>query len=66
MADNLPQQNDLTRLRRCLDMFEAMVKLDFETEDGKKFKLTLNESLIEVIKPEMVNVGNKLKSQLNK
>jgi len=64
--DSLKEQNDLTRLRRCLDMFEAMVKIDFETEDGQKFKLTLNESLVEVIKPEMVNVGNKLKSQLNK
>lgn len=64
MADNLPQQNDLTRLRRCLDMFEAMVKIDFETPDGKKFKITLNESLTKIIKPEMVNVGNKLKSQM--
>lgn len=63
---SLAEQNDLTRLRRCLDMFEAMVKIDFETEDGQKFKITLNESLIDVIKPEMVNVGNKLKSQLNK
>lgn len=62
--DNLPRQNDLTRLRRCLDMFEAMVKIDFETPDGQKFKITLNESLTEIIKPEMVNVGNKLKSQL--
>lgn len=63
---SLAEQNDLTRLRRCLDMFEAMVKIEFETEDGQKFKITLNESLIDVIKPEMVNVGNKLKSQLNK
>lgn len=63
---SLAKQNDLTRLRRCLDMFEAMVKIDFETEDGQKFKITLNESLIDVIKPEMVNVGNKLKSKLNK
>ena len=63
---SLAEQNDLTRLRRCLSMFEAMVKIDFETEDGQKFKITLNESLVEVIKSEIVNVGNKLKSQLNK
>lgn len=57
----LAEQNDLVKLRRCLDMFEAMIKIDFETPDGQKFKLTLNESLVQVIKPEMINVGNKLK-----
>lgn len=61
---SLEIQNDLTKLRRCLDMFEAMVKIEFQTEDGQKFKITLNESLVDVIKPEMVNVGNKLKSQI--
>lgn len=63
---NLPEKNDLTKLRSCLDMFEAMVKIEFETPDGKKFKLTLNESLVEIIKPEMIEIGNKLKSQINK
>lgn len=62
--DKLEIQNDLHKLRRCLDMFEAMTRIEFQTPDGKKFKITLNESLVEVIKPEMVNVGNKLKQNL--
>lgn len=45
-------------------MFEAMNKIEFQTPDGQKFKIKLNESLVEVIKPEMVNVGNKLKENL--
>jgi len=61
---SLEIQNDLHKLRRCLDMFEAMTKIEFQTEDGQKFKITLNESLVEVIKPEMANVGNKLKSKI--
>lgn len=62
---DLETQNDLTKLRRCLDMFEAMVKIEFQTEDGQRFKITLNESLTEVIKPEMIKVGNKLKAKQN-
>lgn len=62
--DKLEIQNDLHKLRRCLDMFESMIRIEFQTPDGQKFKITLNESLVEVIKPEMVNVGNKLKQNL--
>lgn len=61
---SLEIQNDLTKLRRCLDLFEAMVKIEFQTEDGQGFKITLNESLTEVIKPEMIRVGNELKAKL--
>lgn len=61
---SLEIQNDLHKMRRCLDMFEAMVKIEFQTEDGQKFKITLNESLVEVIKPEMIKVGNQLKAKL--
>jgi len=60
---NIETQNDLTKLRRCLDMFEAMVKIEFQTEDGQRFKITLNESLTDIIKPEMIRVGNELKAK---
>lgn len=49
---SLESENDLYKLRRCLDMFEKMVNIEFQTEDGQKFKITLNESLTEIIKPE--------------
>lgn len=46
---SLESENDLCKLRRCLDMFEAMVNIEFQTEDGQKFKITLKE----IIKPEI-------------
>jgi len=60
---NFEIENDLFKLRRCLDMFEAMVKIEFQTECGQNFKITLNQSLLEVIKPEMIKVGNELKEK---
>lgn len=62
----LEEQNDLHKLRRCLDMFEAMVKIEFQTECGQKFKITLNESLVDIIKPEMKRVGQELNNQNTK
>ena len=64
--DKLEIENDLHKLRRCLDMFEAMVKIDFQTPDGKNFKITLNESLTDIIKPEMKRVGHQLLQTKNK
>lgn len=63
--NKLEIENDLHKLRRCLDMFEAMVKIDFQTEDGQRFKITLNESLIDIIKPEMKRVGVQLNTIKN-
>lgn len=61
----LHKQNDLHKLRRILDMFEAMQKIKFETEICTTFKNTLNESFSSVIKPEMIEIGNQLKFNLN-
>lgn len=63
--EKLQIENDLHKLRRCLDMFEAMVKIEFETPDGQRFKITLNESLTEIIKPEMKRVGTHLSETKN-
>lgn len=43
-------------------MFEAMLKIEFETEPGQEFKNTLNVAVSEVIKPEMIKLGNNLKT----
>lgn len=63
--NKLEIENDLHKLRRCLDMFEAMVKVEFQTEDGQRFKITLNESLVDIIKPEMKRVGVQLNTIKN-
>ena len=58
-------ENDLFKLRRVLDMFDAMVKIEFETESVQEFKNTLQASVKDIIKPEMVKLGNNLKFNQN-
>lgn len=48
---SLPSKNDQTRLKRMIDMFDVMDRMEFETEAGQKFHNTMKVALDEVIKP---------------
>ena len=53
---SLEIQNDLHKLKRIHEMFNAMYKTKFETEQGSDFIETLKSSIKEVILPKMVDV----------
>lgn len=45
------KQNDQTRLKRMIEMFDIMDRMKFETESGQRFHNTMKVALDEVIKP---------------
>jgi len=51
MQNREANQNDQTRLKRMIEMFDVMDRMEFETAEGQKFHETMKVALNEVIKP---------------
>lgn len=60
---SLEIQNDLKKLRRYYDMFEHLEKIQFETDAGKETAEQIKGAINEIIKPYLVEQGNKLKDE---
>lgn len=58
---SLQSQSDLSKLRRIYRMFEVIEMMEFNTDECKEVHSKLVQSITEVIKPELVKTGNKIK-----
>jgi len=59
---SLQSQSDLTKLGRIYRMFEVIELMEFNTDECKDVHAKLVQSISEVIKPELVKTGNKIKN----
>lgn len=60
---NLEIQNDLKKFRRYYDMFDHLENIQFQTDVGKETAEQIKGAINEIIKPYLVNQGNKLKDE---
>ncbi len=53
--------NDQQKLKRMIEMFDAMGRIEIETEIGIEFGNTIKQSLEEIIKPSARDCYKQLK-----
>lgn len=60
----LEVQNDLRKIERTFEILNHLAKIEYQTGIGSEVKNTLDESVIEIIRPFLLEKHKQLKSEL--